>query len=75
MVTVQVREQHGIDAIVRDALLIKRNERRRAKVDGEPKARSIDQYTRLKPSAAAERISAANKSDAIKPRSPSNAVI
>src|SRR5215471_1586374 len=43
-----MRQQHGINTGVGNALLGEGNERRRTEIDGKPRTRCIDQYTSLK---------------------------
>src|SRR5262249_59818118 len=64
VVTVQMRQQHGINTVVGNALLREGNERRRTKIDGKSRTRRIDQYTGLKTPPTPECISGADESHA-----------
>jgi len=63
MITVQMREQDGIDRVVRDSQSFKGDEARSPEVDAEANARRIDKEARVEPSSGTERVSGAHERD------------
>src|SRR5690606_8726818 len=63
MVPVKMRQQDGVDRVVRNAERIERDEAGGAEVDGEADAGGIDEKAGVEPAARAEGIARADKSE------------